>query len=92
MTLVLLCVENVTTHAIICGMPLMIFVCVLEVIALARINSVQHRFHLPCSMLYHISSLTTDTTSAMSGLFGGLQALLEKARRFAMESPADTSP
>ena len=50
-----------------------------------RINEVEKRFNAPCTPLYFFTSLTTDTTSSMSGEFSGLQALLEVARVKAWE-------
>ena len=46
----------------------------------AKVNDVEARFSLPRTPLYTISSLTADTTTAMSGEFGGFQALFERAR------------
>ena len=39
----------------------------------AKVNDVEARFSLPRTPLYAITSLTADTTTAMSGEFGGFQ-------------------
>ena len=46
----------------------------------AKVNDVEARFSLPRTPLYTITSRTADTTTAMSGEFGGFQALFERAR------------
>ena len=46
----------------------------------AKVNDVEARLSLPRTPLYTITSLTADTTTAMSEEFGGFQALFERAR------------
>ena len=45
-----------------------------------KVNDVEARFSLLRTPLCNITSLTAHTTTAMSGEFGGFQALFEQAR------------
>ena len=45
----------------------------------ARVQAIEDRFHLPATAIYFITSLTADTTTAMAGEFGGVQATFEVA-------------
>ena len=46
----------------------------------ARVNDVEKRYGMPLTPIYAITSMTSDTTSSMSGEHGGFQALFERAR------------
>ena len=46
----------------------------------ARVNDVEKRYGMPLTPIYAITSMTSDTTSSMSGEHGGFHALFEQAR------------
>ena len=45
----------------------------------ALVNDVEQRYGMPLTPIYAITSMTSDTTSSMSGEHGGFQALFEQA-------------
>lgn len=57
----------------------------------ARVNAVEVRHHRTKTPIWFVTSLTSDTTTSMSGDIGGVKAIFEEVRRNAWNQRSATS-